>query len=105
MRWKIIQKTGSEPCFPVFGMTIYILVLRLMPLATSERSVDLTYIPVFQCNLGSDGGRRHGLARPSGGHPGHDNPVNCHSPLGGGLGGLDWNDVQPRIEEALSGFI
>lgn len=25
-------------------------------------------------------------------------------PLGGGLGGLDWNDVQPRIEEALSGF-
>lgn len=25
-------------------------------------------------------------------------------PLGGGMGGLDWNDVQPRIEEALSGF-
>ena len=25
-------------------------------------------------------------------------------PLGGGLGGLDWNDVQPRSEEALSGF-
>ena len=26
-------------------------------------------------------------------------------PLGGGMGGLDWNDVQPWIEEALSGFI
>jgi len=25
-------------------------------------------------------------------------------PLGSGLGGLDWNDVRPRIEEALHGF-
>lgn len=76
-----------------------------MPLATSERSVDLTYIPVFQCNRGRMEAIDTGLQDLQ--EVIRDMTIRSMAipPLGGGMGGLDWNDVQPWIEEALSGFI